>query len=395
MQSSAQLQYFRTPQGATVAALDFDLAERLQHWAELRLSMVRQVPAPFTRDEWAYLTLFLDRPNLEHPFRQSFGEMLHDADGLPAMLVRPRGMIAIWLPNTVSLLGPLTLILASLTGAPLWIKTGSRADDLTAAFVNYAVEHLPKGNLAEYLREHVQIEQFDRNSPRNAEMAAAAKVRVVFGSDSAVAAVHALPHPADSVAISFGDHVSEAWVELAALSDEHLMTLIKVFAIYGRAGCTSPRRVVVLDGTPADAGALRQRLVNLWSKVVRQEVPMHVASGNILHRQLALAQGWQASTAPRQAAVLVSGPSGLPEPTGLMTLAIMAANLDQTVATLPVNIQTVGHCIRHPDDPMWWRGLVATPVKRFVPLAAMHHFGPVWDGANFWRQLFEEVVLRV
>ena len=392
---SENLHFFAAPHRCTVAALPFNLAERLEHWGALRREMVRQVSKAFTRDEWAYLASFLDQSTLRRPFLHTFGEEVKGADVRPDVLVRPRGTIAIWLPNTVSLLGPLTLILASLSGAPLWIKTGSRAEDLAAAFLDYARQHLPGGALARYLGEQVRIERIDRHSPINGQMAAAAKVRVVFGSDAAVAAIHQLPHPADSVAISFGDHCSEAWVELEALSDEDAMVLIRVFAIYGRAGCTSPRRVVVLGGSREDARALQQRLAQLWPKAVRSDVPMHLASMNIKECQLARAQGWEAGTTLRNAAVLVAGAPGLVESSGLMSLAAVPFTAAEAAAALPPNIQTIGHCLRDPQDPAWLELLARSAVKRFVPLSAMHHFGPVWDGSNYWSQFFEEVVLRV
>ena len=63
----------------------------------------------------------------------------------------------------------------------------------------------------------------------------------MFGGDEAAEAIDRLPHPPGSVGYYFVDKRSEAWLEAAALDDETLGTLIKVFTIYGRAGCTSPR----------------------------------------------------------------------------------------------------------------------------------------------------------
>ena len=40
-------------------------------------------------------------------------------------------------------------------------------------------------------------------------------------------------------------------------------------------------------------------------------------------------------------------------------------------------------------------GVRLTKAKRFVPVSSMHHFGHVWDGYAFWRQLFEEVEVRL
>ena len=97
----------------------FDLEAVLADWAALRPAMTRTVPDGFERDEWAYLIQFLDRDNLKGAFTASFGEPVEPvepgADGT-GVLARPRGTVAVWLPNNVSLLGPLTLILLTLTG---------------------------------------------------------------------------------------------------------------------------------------------------------------------------------------------------------------------------------------------------------------------------------------
>jgi hypothetical protein len=374
--------------GENVVALSYDLDERLSQWDGLRLAMVRSVPAAFTRDEWAYLVTFLDHASLMQPFEQSFGPL---ASGNASSLVRARGSIALWLPNNVSLLGPLVLILCSFTGAPIRVKAGSRSDDLCKAFVSCALEHLPQGELRDYLSKQVSIGQFDRNDERNRTMAAEASVRIAFGSDAATNAIHSLPHPVHSVGISFADHRSEAWVQMAALDDTSITTLIKVFSIYGQAGCTSPRRVVIIDGTAADCEALRAKMVALWPK---QEVPMHIASQNILHCQLAAASGWDAQTAPRNAAVLGVGSLTNAEMTGLMSLAIVSATAQEAAAALPANIQTVGHCLADAGAVNWLSLIARTPIKRWVPAGQMHHFGAVWDGMNFWRQLFEETSIR-
>ena len=385
---SDHLVHFVRGDRACAVALGYALEARLAQWDALRKRMARGVPDAFTRDEWAYLVTFLDRTNLCEPFAQTFGEPA--PSGKVGALFRPRGPIAIWLPNNVSLLGPLTLILTSFAARPIRVKTGSRSNDLCAAFVDYALENLPPGELTDWLRADVKIERFARDDERNKTLAAEAAVRIVFGSDAAATGIHSLPHPVSSIGITFADHRSEAWVEMAALNDAKLSTFIRVFAIYGQAGCTSPRRVVVIDGTREDCTALRERMIGLW----REEVPMHVASQNILSAQLAAAAGWDAQMAPRHATVLGVGSFAQREMPGFMSLAIIPATAAEAAAALPENIQTVGHCLSHADAPGWLTLLSRTPVKRWVPIARMHHFGAVWDGVNFWRQLFEETFIH-
>jgi hypothetical protein len=370
--------------------LPFPLNEFLAQWASLRTKMISRPAPEFTREEWAYLITFLDPHALNQVFREAFGDSTDDA-GLISAVFRPRGPIALWLPNNASLLGPLTLILLSLCGSPVRAKAGSRAEDLGDAFVQYARRHLAHGSLRSHLEHRVHITRFDRTDARNAEMSANAAIRIVFGSDEAVRAVDALPHRSEARFFGFGDHVSEAWVHPDRLDDATVSLLGRVFVIYGRAGCTSPARVVILDGTPDDAAALQQRLLANWKRIQPKRPAPHIASQNIVALQLARAQGWKAECATDNSAALLAGDLSLPPIPGMLVLPIVPASLADAIRTLPRNIQTIGHLLREPADPALLRAISATRVKRFVPLRQMHHFGPVWDGFAFWRELFEPV----
>ncbi len=388
---SEKLALFDDGARCVAVALPFCLDSWLDEWSGLRSDMIRSRPDGFTRDEWAYLITFLDPAWLRRVFESHFGKPSPETDAEVAALMRPRGQVAVWLPNNVSLLGPLTLILASLAGNPIWMKAGSHSDDLTAAFLEFCRRALPKGPLANYLRDQVRLESFARDDPRVGEMAATSAVRIIFGTDEASAAIDALPHPAGSMAFAFSDRRSEAWIEPLCINDQVLETLAKVFAIYGQAGCTSPRRVVVIDGTAESARQLRDRLLALWRRAIPQDPPMNLASANIMTRQWAAISGWSAALTDRHGAVLAVGDASLPELEGTAALSIVASSLDEAVAQLPENIQTIGHAVADPRAERWLRLLASTGIKRFVPLARMHHFGPVWDGFQFWRMLFEEV----
>jgi len=298
-------------------------------------------------------------------------------------------MVAVWLPSNVSLLGPLTLILLSLTSNRLRLKASSRGNDLTAVFLTFARANLPPGPLRSYLCNQVDLAQFDRNDARNAEISRNADCRIVFGSNEAMEAVAGLPHRADSSICTFSDRRSEAWVEPARVDDAVVETLIKVFAIYGQAGCTSPSRVVLLDGALADARQLRDRILASWPRIIRRQAPIHVASQNVMARQWAAAVGWDAVLAPQNSAVIAVGAAELVRPESLMFMPIIACPRAEAVQNLPPNIQTIGHVVHRPADAEWLRVLATTAVKRFVPLGQMHHFGAVWDGWEFWRGMFE------
>jgi hypothetical protein len=378
--------------GRTVAVtLPFELAALLEDWKRVQHGLLRELPAGFRRDEAAYLAQFLDPAALAGVFRATFGAPAEDLARVSA-LYRPRGPVAVWLPNNVSLLGPLVLVLLSLTGNELLLKGGSRGDDLAGSFLAFARARLSAGSvLGERLSRAVEHAVFERDDPRHAEWARRARVRVVFGSDAAAAAVEALEHPPGSLSFAFTDRRSEAWVEAAALDERLLETLLGVFAIYGQAGCTSPRRVVLLDATPAAARALRDRLVELWPRAVPGEPPAHVASRSVAARQWAAGLGWDARLVARHAAVLATGTGVLAEVEAPTVLPVVARRLEDAVSELPPNAQTVGHALAAPHDPRWLELVARSRVLRFVPLARMHHFGPVWDGAEFWRACFERV----
>ena len=390
---SEHLQGFSSSDGSGVAvALPISPRLLIEDWSSLQASMVKIMPESFTRDEWAYLISFLSPENLWRPFRESFGQ--ESADGAlktATSLYRPRGPVGLWLPNNVSLLGPLTMILLSLTGQRMDIKVGSRSADLTSAFVEFVLSKLKPGPLATLLRSQLHCATFPRTDERNARMAAESKVRIVFGGDAAAEAIDRLHHPPGSVGYYFVDKRSEAWLEAAAISDETLSTLIKVFTIYGRAGCTSPRRVVIFGAKPGELAAIRQRLFGLWPKAWPRKPPMHIASENIMARQWAAALGWDAATAPNNAAALCIGGAELPEIDSLMFLPLATGERESVTASLPANIQTVGHALAAPPSATWLAAIARTGIKRFVPLGQMHHFGPTWDGYEFWKGLFERV----
>jgi hypothetical protein len=388
---SEQIQQFEDGARSIAVALPFDLEEAVGHWGALRAQMIRRMPEGFTRDEWAYVISFAAPENLMGFVVAALGA--HPASRAarpPALLLRPRGAIAVWLPGNVSLLGPLTVVLLSLTGNRLHLKADSGGGDLTSVFLAYARDHLPSGPLRSHLEEHVAIGAFDRDDPRNREMASAAAMRIVFGSDAAAAAIHALPHPVDSIGLSFSDRRSEAWLDAEAADAATIESLIKVFAIYGQAGCTSPRRVVVLDAPANAAWELRDRLAAAWPTTVR-DVPMHLASANIMARQWSRAAGWDSVSPQRNGAVLACGDAGLEAVDSPLFLPIAALPLPEAVATLPRNVQTIGVALAGRGERFPLELAARTSVKRVVPIARMHHFGPIWDGRAFWREAFEEV----
>ena len=209
------LQAFGSGNTYAIVRLPHAIDDIIADWGRVRENMLRTRHEGFSRDEWAYLISFLDAKNLIRPFEFSFGKhvSLGEAAADRYTLYRLRGRIAVWLPGNVSLLGPLMLVLVSLTGADLRMKASSRGANLTAEFADYVKNILIDGVLLTYLGLRASVEYFDHNDQRMLQMARDSSVRVFFGGDEAAKAVEALPHPVGSEGVYFTDKVSEAWCE--------------------------------------------------------------------------------------------------------------------------------------------------------------------------------------
>lgn len=367
------------------------LAARLAGWAEVRRAMARHRPDAFTRDEWAYLMTFLGPGPLGEVVRRTFGVAVDAAPASVVVVYRPRDPIAVWLPGNVSLLGPLVLVVAALSGAAVHLKASTDNEDLAGEFLAFVAGAAAGTGFGDDLAARVRVERFDRTDARNATLAAQARVRIVFGSDDAIEGVDRLPHPVHSTRIGFGDRRSEAWLDHGLVDDTVIDTLIRVFTVYGQAGCTSPGRVVLRGASAADAQAFAARLLARWPGLVANDVPMHHAAQNVMVRQWAAATGWWAELAPRHAAVIATGPAGTPVPQGTLFLPIVFGDDAELFATMPPNLQTIGTSLATDDLVALLPRLVAAGADRVVPLARMHHFGVYWDGHELLRELYDTV----
>ncbi len=381
--------------GLNLILTPFELAKIIGEWNSLRGKMIRSMPEDFEREEWAYVMTFLGSSNLNRILDQTFGPQVEGEVYSNIRLHRPRGPVAVWLPNNVSLLGPLLVILISLTGNRILIKAGSRSKNLTSSFIDYALHNLSSGDLTAYLEQMIRIAYFDHDDVRNSEMSGEASVRIFFGSDQAAKDIQALPHSIMTVDFFFTDKQSELWLEPDSVDDETIENLIKVFAVYGQAGCTSPRCVYLIDGNELQAIELRERIVETWSSVFKGIPPQHIASSVTMATQLAKTYGWDVAVVPNRGAAIATGDSVCKTPDANMLLPITWIRLEDRIKAIPENIQTIGHSSPDQSLDKWLQVLEKTNVKRFVPLGEMHHFGPTWDGFGFWRQLFEEVDMRI
>jgi len=145
---------------------------------------------------------------------------------------------------------------------------------------------------------------------------------------------------------------------------------------------------VLLDADRRAALELRDRLVDLWPSVIRGRPEMNIASDNLCALQLARVAGWDARLVADGRAVVSVGDHALPTYPALLEMRLVPASRAQAREGLPDNIQTIGHALRDASAPEWLDLLAQTNVVRFVPLGTMHHFETLWDGRDFFAELF-------
>jgi hypothetical protein len=380
---------FQNAETITKIQVPFELDEMIQAWSQLRKHMIREVPDGFTRDEWAYLISFISSDALYGVYESTFGKRM-TGDSTATQTLSIRDNVALWLPNNVSLLGPLVMILVSITGSTLQVKVGSRSENLCEILSKWALSKTTEGPLKSWLEEKLTLMRIARGDPKLTELSEWANIKMAFGSDAGCQSIAELPSKDDVLNFSFADKQSRIWCFKDDLNDDALQMIIKVFAIYGRAGCTSPQCITLLDGNEEDCHQLAQQLAQHWPQTMKKDVEMHFASDNVLSFQLAGANQWNATLVERNKAVLSVGPADATLPSGHLHLPISWASLDEASALLPENIQTIGYVMSAPKQKEISQHLKNTNVKRFVPVEQMHHFGPVWDGMEFWKALFCE-----
>ena len=364
------------------AVLETPFEDVIQEWSEVRKVMIRKRSSEFTRDEWAYLISFLNPDSLF----QNIENELHTLG--ETSLLKPVSKIALWLPNNVSLLGPLTSILLSLISPELKVKSGSRGKNLLATFNQWIIENTDAEKIKSWINTKVSVENFDRTDPRNTLMAKWADRRILFGGNAAAESIENLPHPIGSKGIYFTDKVSEVWIDSSSINSDNIITLGKVFAIYGQAGCTSPKRVVLVDGSKSDCQKLATLMQENWKSIRINQPEMFYASEVIMAEQVNHFNGVDCYILGQNEGIVTiidSEPKAHPIN---MNLTLQTLPASEILSTQAENLQTVGYFLNDPKDEKWLRLLSRTPATRFVPCSQMHHFSMKWDGLEWWRDLF-------
>ena len=139
---------------------------------------------------------------------------------------------------------------------------------------------------------------------------------------------------------------------------------------------------------PSCANLNNSLLLAISKRIFPRAPETAVASTSILHHQWASAEGWDSRLAEGHGAAIAVGNAGVDPPAGQRILPLTAMTTAEALARLPERIQTIGYVLSPASERALPSLVAPRGVKRFVPVADMHRFGPVWDGEDFWRQTF-------
>jgi hypothetical protein len=293
----------------------------------------------------------------------------------------------------VSLLGPLTLIVCILSGVKnIRLKTSSRAEDLTSHFAEYIKNMMANSVLAEFVASSVSVVNEDQDHPAVKQMAKEADVRIVFGSDATALDIQQTSLNPTSQNVAFIDKVSEAWIDKESSKVEDVLAdLVKVFHEYGKVGCTSPQRLILIDHSREEALKIRASLLKIYHQLFPGKPEMHIASNTTLANQILTLEGWDCLEVKNKSTLFAVGSYALEAYDGLMSLPIIPSDILGATQNLPQNIQTIGCQLSKSNQQVLLNHLGKTQIKRIVPIQEMHNFGSVWDGLNFFDTLFDQV----
>lgn len=338
---------------------------------------------------------------LAHWFRpaklQQLAESLRHstAPGVPLA----KGLVFHIAPANVDSVFVYSWLLSLLCGNANIVRISRRATEQVDAFVRVAARLLADDRHAHTATTNVVL-TYDHDASISTAISAACQLRVVWGGDTTVSKIRAIPLPPLSSELAFPNRFSLAVIGSAAvnaLPATELADLGRRFYNdafwFNQQACSSPR-VIVWIGSPADTAAAKARFWRTLDTTVAQMKPEN-AAGNVMNR---LTTTYRIAQSRSHAAV-VSASAAMParieadalvaedrqchdgnclfielERPEIAAIPDLLTPIDQTIATFGIQRE------------QWLPLLPALPphaADRIVPIGSALEFNEVWDGQNF------------
>ena len=325
------------------------------------------------------------------------------------VLLRPRGLVFHVPPANVDTIFMYSWLLALLVGNANLIRLSSRESpqvELVCAKLGALLEE-PR---FERLRRQVAIVRYGHDDAISTRISLAADLRVVWGGDATVSAMHALPlHPA-ARELAFGDKFSfsaiaaEPYLASDAAQQRKLAERFFNDAMwFDQAGCSSPR-LVVFTGEPSSCARAKERFFSALDGVIRARehaVELGHALGKLLFTFQAALDGRIAAQARLSNELSVLELPSLAQfdrsahpGAGLF----FVASVPELAAIAPFvtrRDQTLGHFGFAREELVdLVERLEGRGLDRLVPLGEALTFNRFWDGYDLLQEFTRRVYLQ-
>jgi hypothetical protein len=324
------------------------------------------------------------------------------------VVLRPRGFVFHVPPANVDTIFMYSWLLSLLVGNVNLIRLSTRESPQVEIVCQKLAALLSEPRF-ERVRRQVALVRYGHDDAISSRISQAIDLRVVWGGDATVSAMHALPlHPA-ARELAFGDKFSfsavaaEPYLEASSDAQRKLGERFYNDAMwFDQAGCSSPRLVVFVGEPEACSRAQTSFFAELDAVVRtrRHEVELGHALGKLLFSYQAALDGRIRAQARLSNELTVLELDSLADfsrdhPGAGLFFAASLRSLSDLAPFVTRRDQTLGH-FGFPDEAL--RALVTAiggrGLDRLVPLGEALTFNRFWDGYDLLQEFTRKVYVH-
>lgn len=243
----------------TVLAFTHELSAQLRHEARCRVY-----------PDLLALGFWLREGNLQRLMQAYTSGPNQEPNHGPNKVRLGRGLAFHFAPNNVATLFAYSLILSLLAGNSNVVRLGQRSTPEQQVLLQTIQELLTQAPFAA-LKERLLIVRYGHDDDINRYFCAHCAVRVIWGGDSTVQQLRALPMPAGSVELTFANKFSWAVIDAQGYLDlstsqgpqASATSFVTDAFSFGQQGCSSPR-LILWRGSDEQ---IAQAQARFWSSV--------------------------------------------------------------------------------------------------------------------------------
>ena len=344
--------------------------------------------------------LMRDAQYRQYPELVALGFWLRDASikqwfVMPGGLCKPLGTVLHITPNNVDSMFVYSWICALLMGNHNIVRVSNSDNPVKQQLIAAINGLLVQPQFAELASRNVFV-SYARESDVSARLSLLADARVLWGGDTSVKAIRALPAKARCRDISFADRWSAALIDANGLQASQLDQLAQALwrdsQPHGQMACSSPRVLFWLgdeqhqpalwDKLAALAGQQDDGLTRANNQLVNQQLLAATGKGLTLYRgRIAVSR---ILAVDEQALDWFCG-DGVFYLLPLTQLQDITRHLDEKIQTLSYMGCERDRLLDLLRDP------AVRGVDRLVPIGQALDFAPLWDGYDLLSQLCRQV----